>query len=72
MRLLVGQLLELARTENVNLRLARLDFNHLTTGEVLPFEALPTKGTFHQGRDTSGSLDRRRQHPAQTTYLYTY
>ena len=40
MRLLVGQLLELARTENVQPQTARLDFSHLTTGEVLPFESV--------------------------------
>lgn len=40
MRLLVGQLLELARTENVQPQMARLDFSHLTTGEVLPFESI--------------------------------
>lgn len=40
MRLLVGQLLELARTENVMPQMERLDLSHLMTGEVLPFESV--------------------------------
>lgn len=40
MRLLVGQLLELARTENITPQTERLDLSHLITGEVLPFESV--------------------------------
>lgn len=36
---LVGQLLELARTENVSAPKERLDFSRLVTGEALPFES---------------------------------
>lgn len=37
---LVGQLLELARTENVTVQTERLDFSRLVGGEVLPFESV--------------------------------
>lgn len=37
---LVGQLLELARTENVTPQKERLDFSHLVVGEALPFESV--------------------------------
>ena len=37
---LVGQLLELARTENVTVKTEHLDFSHLVGGEALPFESL--------------------------------
>jgi len=37
---LVGQLLELARTENVEPVLEHLDFSRLTAGETLPFESV--------------------------------
>lgn len=40
MRLLVGQLLELARAEHVTPQTERLDLSHLITGEVLPFESV--------------------------------
>lgn len=39
MGVLVGQLLELARTENVSAPKERLDFSRLVTGEALPFES---------------------------------
>lgn len=37
---LVGQLLELARTENVTPVKERVDFSHLVDGEILPFESV--------------------------------
>lgn len=40
MGLLVGQLLELARTENVAPQTERLDFSRLVGGEALPFESV--------------------------------
>ena len=42
---LVGQLLELARTESVAPRMERLDLSHLVDGEALPFEG----AAFEQG-----------------------
>lgn len=40
MGMLVGQLLELARTENVTPRMEYIDFSRLIAGEVLPFESV--------------------------------
>ena len=40
MGVLVGQLLDLARTENVTLPTERLDLSRLTDGEALPFESV--------------------------------
>lgn len=40
MGMLVGQLLELARTENVAPQTERLDFSRLVGGEALPFESV--------------------------------
>lgn len=40
MGLLVGQLLELARTESVTPQKERLDFSRLVAGEALPFESV--------------------------------
>lgn len=37
---LIGQLLELARTENVTPQMEKIDFSHLVKGEVLPFESV--------------------------------
>lgn len=37
---LVGQLLELARTENVSVPKELIDFSHLAEGEILPFEGV--------------------------------
>lgn len=37
---LIGQLLELARTENVAPQMEKIDFSHLVKGEVLPFESV--------------------------------
>ncbi len=40
MGLLVGQLLQLARTENVALQTEQIDFSRLVAGESLPFESV--------------------------------
>ena len=40
MGVLVGQLLDLARTENVQLQTECLDFSRLAAGEILPFESV--------------------------------
>ena len=40
MGMLVGQLLDLARTENVTPQMERIDFSRLVVGEVLPFESV--------------------------------
>lgn len=40
MGLLVGQLLDLARTENVTPQIEQLDLSHLVMGEALPFESV--------------------------------
>ncbi len=40
MGLLVGQLLELARTENTALRMEHIDLSRLVAGEALPFESV--------------------------------
>ena len=37
---LISQLLELARTENVSVKMEKIDFAHLVKGEVLPFETV--------------------------------
>ena len=40
MGMLVGQLLDLARTENVTAQMEHVDLSHLVDGEVLPFESV--------------------------------
>lgn len=40
MGILVGQLLELARTENISPKMEQLDFGRLVYGEILPFEGI--------------------------------
>lgn len=40
MGMLVGQLLDLARTENVTPQMERIDFSRLVAGEALPFESV--------------------------------
>ena len=40
MGMLVGQLLDLARTENVTPQMERIDFSRLVAGESLPFESV--------------------------------
>lgn len=45
MGMLVGQLLELARTENVTPQMERIDFSRLVAGEMLPFESVTYEKT---------------------------
>lgn len=52
MGLLVGQLLELARTENVAPQMEQLDFSRLTAGEALPFESV----AFEKGLRLSSNI----------------
>lgn len=40
MGILVGQLLQLARTENITLQMEPIDFSRLVAGEALPFESV--------------------------------
>lgn len=40
MGILIGQLLELARTENLVPQMGSVDFSHLVSGECLPFEGV--------------------------------
>lgn len=55
MGILVGQLLELARAENVTPQMARLDFSRLVAGETLPFESVAfEKGLVLSSRIASG------------------
>ena len=46
MSLLVAQLLELARTENVTPQMEQVDLSHLVSGEVLPFESVAFENGF--------------------------
>lgn len=54
---LVGQLLDLARTENVKPQMEAVDFSRLVAGEVLPFESV----AFEKGRilksNIAGSIE---------------
>lgn len=52
MGVLVGQLLDLARTENVTPQMERIDFSRLVTGEALPFESV----AFEKGLALSNSI----------------
>ena len=52
MGLLVGQLLELARTENVTHQTEYLDFSRLVAGEALPFESV----AFEKGLALSANI----------------
>ncbi len=52
MGVLVGQLLDLARTENVMPQMERIDFSRLVAGEALPFESV----TFEKGLTLNSSI----------------
>lgn len=56
MGVLVGQLLELARTENVTVPKERLDFSRLVTGEALPFESAAFEKELNFSYDIEESL----------------
>ncbi len=53
MGLLVTQLLELARTENVTPSMGRVDFSRLVAGEALPFESV----AFEKGHILSSNIE---------------
>ena len=52
MGMLVGQLLDLARTENVAPQLERIDFSRLVAGEALPFESV----AFEKGLNLNNNI----------------
>ena len=55
MGLLVGQLLDLARTENVTPQMEHIDFSRLVAGEMLPFESVAfEKGLVLNSNITNG------------------
>lgn len=55
MGMLVGQLLDLARTENVTPQMEHIDFSRLVAGEVLPFESVAfEKGLVLNSNITNG------------------
>ena len=55
MGLLVGQLLDLARTENVTPQMEHIDFSRLVAGEMLPFESVAfEKGLVLNSNVTNG------------------
>ena len=55
MGMLVGQLLDLARTENVTPQMERIDFSRLVAGEALPFESVAfEKGLVLNSNITNG------------------
>ena len=55
MGMLVGQLLDLARTENVTPQMEHLDFSRLVAGEALPFESVAfEKGLVLNSNITNG------------------
>lgn len=55
MGMLVGQLLDLARTENVTLQMEHIDFSRLVAGEALPFESVAfEKGLVLNSNITNG------------------
>lgn len=57
MGILVGQLLELARTENTSVQTEKIDFSRLISGEILPFESVVfEKGLTLETQITPGML----------------
>lgn len=55
MGMLVGQLLDLARTENVTPQMEQIDFSRLVAGEALPFESVAfEKGLMLNSNITNG------------------
>lgn len=67
MGILVGQLLDLARTENTVPKMEQIDFSHLTAGEALPFECfayekgLTLNSNFTQGITVKGNVTQLKQ-----------
>ena len=56
MGILVAQLLELARTENVSIQAERVDLSHLVYGEALPFESIAFEKNLTMQCDISEGL----------------
>lgn len=65
MGVLVGQLLKLARTEQVKPTMECIDFVHLTAGELLPFESV----AFEKGITLSSHLEEHIQVMGNSTQL---
>ncbi len=65
MGLLVGQLLELARTENVTPQMEEIDLSHLVSGEVLPFESV----AFEKGLTLNSNISNDIKVKGNTTQL---
>ena len=62
---LVGQLLELARTESVKPQMERIEFSHLVAGEALPFESV----AFEQGLRLNENITQGLQINGNSTQL---
>lgn len=56
MGMLVGQLLDLARTESVTPRIERIDFSRLVAGEALPFESVAFEAGLVLSTDIVGGI----------------
>lgn len=56
MGLLIGQLLDLARTENVTPQMEFIDFSHLVSGEALPFESVAFEKGLELKTDISDNI----------------
>lgn len=56
MGMLVAQLLDLARTENVILQMEHLDFSRLVAGESLPFESVAYEKGLTLNNDITGNI----------------
>ena len=56
MGILVGQLLELARTESVTPQMESVDFSRLVQGEALPFESIAFEKGLNLVCDTEGEI----------------
>ena len=56
MGLLIGQLLDLARTENVTPQLEQIDLSHIVAGEALPFESVAFEKGLELKTDISDNI----------------
>lgn len=65
MGLLVTQLLDLARTENVTPQMEEIDLSHLVSGEVLPFESV----AFEKGLTLNSNISKDIKVKGNTTQL---
>ncbi len=57
MEMLVGQLLDLARTENVTPQTEHIDFSRLVAGEALPFESVAFEKGLMMNSDITSGID---------------